>query len=179
MGYEFLYLADFRKTLAAAIDIISPFNSVTQASLPSNHNLSHHLFKRFLPSLLQHYYTAGAKPTPSTVVEWVPQTKVRLVHDHRVTASSLTGHPFAEEDLLFNGDSGAEAERFILGINKQARSAGKLRDEVWKLDLVAASMGGSALRWYYAQPASVTTSWSQLSTAILKQWPNDTDGTSS
>lgn len=76
----------------------------------------------------------------------------------------------SDDDLIFNGNSSTEAERFLFWVRRKARSEGKARDQEWILDLVDGCLGGSALRWYLTLDPTVRNSWDSLQLAILNKW---------
>ncbi|KIO33712.1 hypothetical protein M407DRAFT_17329 [Tulasnella calospora MUT 4182] len=74
-------------------------------------------------------------------------------------------------NLLFEGIDGAEAESFILSVQRTARKEGKSRDNEWIIDLVSSSLTGDALRWYVELDEDTQNDWKLLRKAILQQYP--------
>lgn len=104
-----------------------------------------------------------------------------MTHRQHLRLSSIApiDRPTVEdEDLVFNGNSGAEAERFVVCVQRNARSEGKTRDQQWILDLVDSCMDGNALRWYLKRDPSIRNSWDALQLAILDKWSESGDSSS-
>ncbi|KAG8993230.1 hypothetical protein FRB93_002067 [Tulasnella sp. JGI-2019a] len=81
-------------------------------------------------------------------------------------------------DLSFTGSDGAECERFVQAIRKQAFIAGKQRDEEWMADLAACSMTADALRWHVSLPEDITSKWKNLQSALLSRYATSAEKTS-
>ncbi|KAG8899095.1 hypothetical protein FRC01_010672, partial [Tulasnella sp. 417] len=84
-----------------------------------------------------------------------------------------------DTDVVFKGVDGAEAESFIMSVQRIARKEGKSRDNEWIADLVASCLTGEALRWYVDQDEDTQNDWRRLRKAILQQYPSHTESSSS
>ncbi|KAG8911277.1 hypothetical protein FRC01_005802 [Tulasnella sp. 417] len=84
-----------------------------------------------------------------------------------------------DSDVVFKGVDGAEAESFIMSVQRIARKEGKSRDNEWIADLVASCLTGEALRWYVDQHEDTQNDWRRLRKAILQRYPSHTESSSS
>lgn len=79
-----------------------------------------------------------------------------------------------DTNLVFKGIDGAEAESFIMSVQRIARKEGKSRDNEWIVDLVSSCLTGEALRWYVELDEDTQSDWKLLRKAILRQYPSHT-----
>ncbi|KAG8930701.1 hypothetical protein FRC00_001010 [Tulasnella sp. 408] len=80
-----------------------------------------------------------------------------------------------DTDLVFKGIDGAEAESFIMSIQRIARKEGRSRDSEWIVDLVSSCLTGEALRWYVELDEDTQSDWKRLRKAILRRYPSHTE----
>jgi len=74
---------------------------------------------------------------------------------------------------MFAGGSPAECQRFITAVRRYALAAGRQRDNDWIVDLVACCVLRDALQWHAGLPPEVATDWTQLQSALLKEYSSD------
>ncbi|KIO33718.1 hypothetical protein M407DRAFT_3780 [Tulasnella calospora MUT 4182] len=75
------------------------------------------------------------------------------------------------QELVFYGMDGVEAEEFIRSVLKAAKVAGRLRDDSWILDEVYVAFAGDALRWYIELDVETRNDWLLLQRAIMQKYP--------
>ncbi|KAG8947906.1 hypothetical protein FRC00_008870, partial [Tulasnella sp. 408] len=79
-----------------------------------------------------------------------------------------------QEDLVFRGNDGTEAEEFVRSVIRTAKAAGRFRDNDWIIEEVAAALAGDALRWYIELDDETQNDWKLLRRAILQKYPPPT-----
>ena len=98
-----------------------------------------------------------------------------------IIGESLTHYSLDDQDspLFFRGGSSIECEEFIYSARQQAVVAGKLQDDAWMAQFVAAFFIGDALRWYDSLNLETQGSWILLRRALLDRYPAPSERTSS
>ncbi|KIO33725.1 hypothetical protein M407DRAFT_17340 [Tulasnella calospora MUT 4182] len=75
------------------------------------------------------------------------------------------------QNMVFYGKDGIEAEEFIRSVMMAAKAAGKLRDNSWIVDEVSVAFAGDALRWYIELDDETRNDWLLLRRAIIQKYP--------
>ncbi|KAG9043069.1 hypothetical protein FS837_010065 [Tulasnella sp. UAMH 9824] len=80
---------------------------------------------------------------------------------------------FSRFGLIFCGESGEEAEKFVFWIRQRARNAGKLEDPQWIATFSSPFFAGMALRWYSSLQMNVQRDWNALQHAIFMKYSRE------